>query len=237
MSESKRKRQAFVTSEGQIEKANVWCYEKAQQAQNLYEELYWWMAVFHQNTGNPYSDDLSSKLVRELFYPYHRRRKVNYLSQEDVEHIIIGIDPQQERGIKATEVMLSKKAQNYTPYRIIESSDEFQLIEMHTEAIVGFLLLLEDLLWECKEEIVQRLVAYLLVRNNLDKFLIFAEETRFEKLRCFIREANETKFSGQLTKKGFLKNTNYQRTKAMKSLRKAAERIVGKKSSKKDCNE
>ena len=223
---SKRQDRAYVTSDEQVENARLEHYKKSLKASNIYEEMYWWAAVLHQSSRQPYSDDMSARIVREIMYQLNRRYNVEYFSKHDFDNTLVGASDQTIREVQALDALFSRHSGGYIPTSIADNGEESQLCEIQSDVVVNFLLLLIEIAGKCDTDILRRTLAYFLFKNQLDKFIYLTEEPILDPIKELLVEAYELHKKGEFTKLNFMKDTYWQRQKAVQQIRKLARGVL-----------
>lgn len=165
---TERQRKVFITGKPeQIENAVLEHYERARKAKTLQEEMYWWTAVFNHNAAKQHwtSEDMTANLLREMMLNAIERNNVRYMDVDKIDSsIVYGVDKD-----TANEIRFAEKRAGSELSMIVDNPDP-QMHELQPESLLGFILLLRDLYEVCEGD-EYRALAYILVKNDLDKYV------------------------------------------------------------------
>ena len=211
---TERQKQVFIHgTNGQIENAFLEHYEKALNAKTLQGEMYWWSAVFHANEqrGSWEQTNLAANLVREMIM--NERNRNNVMLYDRIDDIAYGVDTDTENEIRHAE-----KNQDGETTMVVQNEDP-QMHEFQSNTLVGFLLMLSDLVEICDEPEL-RALAYFLYKTGLDKFLDYLVHEEFDQLKEILQELYQTvEKSGTIDKIAFIAKTRWFSRKSEESLR------------------
>ena len=216
---TERQRQCFIhATNGQIENAVLEHYERARNAKTLQGEMYWWTAVFHSSRlhlgwtpkGQAAGDqNIAANLVREMIMSERERNNVRHHDRFD--DVIYGVNKDTEQEIKFIE-----KRENLHPSTIVPVPDP-QMHEVQPDAILGLLLLLQDLMEDCPALEI-RALAYFLYKSELDKYLDYLDEEKSQELFTVMEELYDFVSKKPIDKTAFIGGSRWHTKKAEEAL-------------------
>lgn len=217
---TERQRQVFIhATGGQIENAVLEHYERALQARTLQGEMYWWTAVFHANNqrGTWEQTNVAANLVREMIMNERDRNNVKFYDRLD--DIIYGADREVESEVRHMEKNLDGDT------TMIVHNEDPQMHEYQSAALVGFILMLSDIIEIC-DTLELRALAYFLYKTNLDKITDYLYHEDFDELKSILKELYSSLEKEPIDKHTFINGTRWYSKKVEESLREKIESIL-----------
>ena len=216
---TERQKRVFISGE-QIENAVLDHYERAKNAKTIEGEMYWWTAVFHHNNqrGSWDKSNTAANLVREMLTNSNSRNKVKYY--ERLDDVVYGVDKDTANEIRFLEKKLGQEST-----MIVETPDP-QMHELQSTALINFLLLLKDLCEVC-EGAEFRALAYIMVKQNLDKFVEdYVPQGELPELREALLDLYTAMKEGKVDRFKWINKSRWHSQKAEKSLQEKLRSVI-----------
>lgn len=217
---TERQKQGFIHATNyQIEDAVLEHYERARNAKTLQGEMYWWSAVFHSNHQRGYwtQDNIAAALVREMIMNERDRNNVKFYDR--IDDIVYGVDKDTEHEIRHLE-----KNQDGETTMVVRNDDP-QMHEQQPNDLIGFLLLLHEIVEICTD-LELRALAYFLYKTELDKFVDYLIHQNFNKLKKILKELYASIEENPIDKHTFINGTRWHSLKVEKSLQEKIRSIL-----------
>jgi len=217
---TERQQQVFIhATGGQIENAVLEHYERALQSRTLQGEMYWWTAVFHANNqrGTWEQNNISANLVREMIM--NERDRNNVMFYDRLDDILYGVDLEIESEVRHVE-----KNQDGNTTMIVRNEDP-QMHEYQSAALVGFILMLSDIIEVC-DSLELRALAYFLYKTNLDKITDYLLHEDYNEIKSILKELYSSLEKEPIDKHAFINKTRWHSRKIEESLREKIESIL-----------
>lgn len=180
---TERQRGVFVESQDQVDRAkkhSEYFYDRARNTKNFESEMYWWSAVFSGTPNNKRRSHSRHRIahhrVQEMFSRELDNHNVSFHGESGSTNREIPMSEIVVTNDKnlLSSIALANSQQSEDGYEILvhERTRPTPIHEMEAKELVGFNLLVNDIVERCENNIrILKSLAALLVELNLDTYL------------------------------------------------------------------